>query len=229
MGAARFGSTFYARMGLAMLLFIVLGFGPFILHRLENGPAASPVLHLHAAAFVLWVCVFTLQAHLMGAGNRALHIRLGTLSPVLAGVMVISAVFVTIESYEHFVEMPGMFTREHFIILPLMDGLLFPVYYTLAFLKRQKAETHKRLMLLSAVMIMDPAVGRLGFTLGSPVYGIILHFGLLAALLIHDRRTLGRVHPVTAVAYILLVLRYAAFFLLAPTEGWVGFVHWLFG
>ena len=99
----------------------------------------------------------------------------------------------------------------------------------LAFLNRRKAEAHKHFMLLAAVMIMDPAFGRLGGTLGNPLIGIALHFGLLAALIVHDRGKLGRIHAITKVAVLVLALRYAAFFLVGPTESWAGLAIWLFG
>ncbi|WCL54544.1 hypothetical protein [Gimibacter soli] len=229
MGAARFGSTFYARMGIAMLLFILAGFGPYVMHRFENGVQASPVLVLHGVVFFIWICVFILQAHLVGAGNRALHMRLGAVSPVLAGLMIATSILLTVETFHTYNNNIPMLSREHFIILPLMDGILFTAYYTLAFVNRRRAEAHKHFMLLAAVMIMDPAFGRLGGTLGNPMIGIVLHFGLLVALVIHDRRKLGRVHMITKVALLVLTLRYAAFFLVGPSEGWAGFTAWLFG
>lgn len=229
MGAARFGSTFYARMGIAMLFFALAGFGPYVMHRFENGVPTSPVLVLHGAVFFIWICAFILQAHLVGAGNRALHMRLGALSPVLAGVMLATSILVTVETFHTYNNNIPMLSREHFIILPLMDGILFAAYYTLAFLNRRKAEAHKHFMLLAAVMIMDPAFGRLGGTLGNPLIGIALHFGLLAALIVHDRVKLGRIHAITKVAVLVLALRYAAFFLVGPTESWAGFAIWLFG
>jgi len=71
--------------------------------------------------------------------------------------------------------------------------------------KRRDAQSHKRLMLSAAIMvIMGPAVGRL--PLAPPTrmgmsFLLLLGLALFIPLLVRDRRTLGHIHPATKLGF----------------------------
>ncbi|SDD83940.1 hypothetical protein [Kordiimonas lacus] len=229
MGSSQTGRRFYVGMGLALILLSILGFTPFMYARFASGGTMSMALVAHGISFFAWLALFTYQASLVRAKNLKKHMKLGQASVGLALIVLASGVVVTGEVFARGDASATPFSPEQFIMLPLMDITIFVVYYTLAIMNRKVPETHKRLMLLVGIMMMDPATGRLGFTLGFPPIGMLFHFGLIAAMCIYDRRTLGQVHKVSWVALAVLTARYAAFFIIGPTEAWAAFTHWLLG
>ena len=227
--AAKAGSTFYVRMGYVLIAFLLAGFIPYIYMRFSGGGTMYPALIVHSLSYVVWFTLFVVQASLVSKRNLKLHRTLGQASLALAVVMTVSALLVTRTVFSTGSAGGMPLAPEHFIILPIMDGLVFPIFYGLGFLNRRSAETHKHYMLLAGILIMDPATGRLGNLLGFPPIGMLFHFGFLAAVWRHDRKTLGGAHVATKVATGVLALRYLAFFVVGPTETWAKFVHWLLG
>jgi hypothetical protein len=222
-------STFYARMGMLMLVLVFAGFVPVMVARLGAGGTMTPALIAHGVCFLVWLLLFIVQAGLIGGKNLKLHMTLGKSSLVLAALMVVTSIIVIQHSYASGSTGGTPFPPKHFIILPLMDIVLFVVFYTLAFLKRGSPLTHKHLMLFVGIMMLDPATGRLGLTLGMPPVALLLHFSLVALVWLHDKKTHGQIHTVTKWATVVLVLRYAGLFVVGPTEAWAKFVTMLFG
>ncbi|MFC4348984.1 hypothetical protein ACFO5Q_14110 [Kordiimonas lipolytica] len=229
MGTTQTGRSFYVGMGVALILLSFLGFGPFMYERFATGGEMSPMLAMHGVLFFGWLVLYTYQASLVRARNLRKHMVLGKASIALAIAMAVVSVVVTGEVFARGESSATPFSPEQFVMLPLMDITLFVVYYSLAVLNRKVPETHKRLMLLVGIMMMDPATGRLGLTLGFAPIGLLFHFGLIAALCVYDQRTLGRVHKVSLIAGLVLAARYVAFFAIGPTEAWASFARMLLG
>src|SRR5207253_2479807 len=77
---------------------------------------------------------------------------------------------------------PGIAPRA-FLIVPLTDLLMFAVLFGGALYYRKKAASHKRLMLLTVINFLPPAIARWplpGFTLLGP----IVFFGIPTILMI---------------------------------------------
>ena len=95
-----------------------------------------------------------------------------------------------------------------FAIVPLSGILFFAVVFALAIANTRRPETHKRLMLLAAISILDAAVARWFLTFlappgppGPPPVPVTIAPALVASLLlvvamIADWRRRGRPHPV---------------------------------
>jgi hypothetical protein len=85
-------------------------------------------------------------------------------------------------------------------------------------------------MLLAGILIMDPAVARLVFTLGAPP-PVILFFelGFFAALIGYDIRTRRRPHWASLLGLGLFAIAMLAKLLVAKQPWWAGFVYGIFG
>ena len=83
--------------------------------------------------------------------------------------------------------------------------------------------------LLVARTMLPPALGRAisltGITHPALFFGAAILF--IAAIGIHDGRTLGRVHPVTLWGGLLLVLSFPGRLAIANTDLWLTFAGWL--
>jgi hypothetical protein len=89
---------------------------------------------------------------------------------------------------------------------------------------------HKRFMLLATIALLPAAIGRAMATLfggATPA----LFFGSVGvfvfALVLYDRRTRGRVHPVTLWGGLALMLSFPARLALGKTDLWLTVAEWL--
>lgn len=218
MATNKVSDSFYVRMGLVLIILLFAGFIPFIIARSEAAGPMSPLLVWHGIVTLGWFILYLFQASLIPKGNIKLHMLMGKSSLILAAVLIITAALVAQNSFDRGSSSSTPFTPEHFIILPLLDIVGFTVFYSLAFVKRKQAATHKHFMLLTGIIIMDPGIARLALTIGFMPIGLLIHFGLIGAMILYDRKRDGRIHNATKFGLAFLVLRYAMVFLVGPTE-----------
>ena len=227
----RQGERFFFVMGLILFGLVVAGFVPPAISR-PGGIASMPwLLHVHAAVFVSWFLLFCTQAWLPGAGNIALHMRLGKASVLLAIAMVVLGYFVMRGAYANpAFSIAGMSSTAS-MMFPFTDMVNFSTVYLLALAHRNNPTAHKRLMLLAGILIIDPAVARLiFFTLEAPPPLIMmLELGLLATMIVYHFTTLRRLSWATIVGLILFVLALVGKFAVAQTPAWQSFVVTVFG
>lgn len=222
-------NRFYFKMGLLLLALVIAGFGSAAVMRGSN-PAELPLIyHLHGLSYLLWFSLFILQANLIGKANYALHKKLGYASMLVFASMVVSAILVTTASYERGTSpVPGT-SMQQFLAFPVQDILGLMFFYTMGVLTRGKALLHKHCMLMACIAIMDPALARMSFFLGFPPLTTLLHVGLVGLVIFHDRRTAGKVHPVTWMGLAFVILRVVFIFTVAATPGWESLMDRIFG
>ena len=86
------------------------------------------------------------------------------------------------------------------MVVPLTTCFLFGVFAGAGLACRKRPDAHKRFMMLATIAMLPAAIGRaMGWLFGDATpalfFGAIGFFVL--AIVIYDRRTRGRVHPVT--------------------------------
>lgn len=223
------GERFYFLMGLILIAFLIAGFTPFIYNRISQEGEISLTLVLHGIVYLSWYCLFVFQASLIAHRKIALHIKLGKASLYLAGAILITGFLMMKNAFDQGSTGGTPFTAEHFILLPVMDLILFSIGYTLAYRNRKTASSHKHYMLITSILIMDPATARLAMTLGFMPLGILFHFGFMIALVIYDKKHNGKIHKATLIGLSLLIARYFSFFVIGPTETWSKLIHLILG
>lgn len=184
------GEPFFFGMGLALLAVVVAGFAPSFLARSGDMPL---LLHVHGAVFFAWFVLFCVQARLIGSGYRQLHIRIGQFSVILAATMLALGFFVIRGAYARpDWNIAGM-SASASVMFPATDMINFAIAYGLALANRRKPAIHKRLMLLSGILIIDPAAARLVSALGgeAPLI-LLLEVSLFVALFAYDFKTRGK-------------------------------------
>jgi hypothetical protein len=217
-------------MGLVLLALVVGGFAPQAFIR-PGGVSAMPILlHVHGAVFFSWFALFCMQARLVGVGNIALHKRLGQLSMLLALTMIVLAYFVVRDAYARpDFSIAGM-SGAASVMFPFTDIVNFAIAYGLALTYRATPFIHKRCMLVAGILMMDPAVARLVFTLGAPAPLIlIIEVALFVALIAYDVKTRSRPSWPAMLGLGLYAAAMGAKLTLAQQPGWARFVEVLFG
>ena len=200
---------FYFKMALACMAVAFLGFAPTYWLPLSRGSfSGAPVVHFHGLLFFTWTFYFAFQSWLPVSGRTASHRSLGIAGVSLATTMVIFGVLVAIEAMKRSALIGQPDEGIAFSIVPLSGIAFFGIVFALAIAAVRRPETHKRLMLLAAISLLDAAVARWFLTflappgpLGPPpvpvtILPALVAYLLLVVAIVHDWRRLGRPHPV---------------------------------
>ena len=221
---------FYSRMALFLVFLVLLGFSPSFYLRgiVPSYPRPNPTLPaaviLHGSVFTLWMLAIVAQTQLISARKHEIHMRLGKLTLLLA-VLMIPVMYLTGVWQVARANQPPFTDPLTWTIIPLSVIIPFAVLVWGGWANRRIAQTHKRLMLSAAILVvMGPSIGRLpiappvlpGFTVQ-----FLLGLALFLPLFIWDRRSQGHVHPATKLGFAM-----AAFSVAIPLAVFWGKLPW---
>jgi hypothetical protein len=230
---------FYIAMAIVALAIATAGFVPAALATdIRKGPLTLAVA-AHGMIFSAWLALFLTQSILVPKGHFTAHRRLGYAGVGLAVLMVVSGYFTAITMARRGFDLSGDLIGPtgnplELLVFQLGDLVSFSILVGLAVLLRRRPDSHKRLMLLATVGTLLPAA--LAHIIGhspmlrevkAPIILIPL-VALLFASAVHDRVTLGRIHPVSLwVALALLAWANLRAAVIGPSDAWHQFAAWL--
>lgn len=197
---------FYVGMSCLAIVFTLAAFAPGLIDSETRLAPLTPMVALHGAVFFFWLLLFLTQTMLVRKGNIAVHKRLGTVSAVLAVIMVLLGYHVAIAMARRGYDLSGNLDARTdplaAVAFPLLDVVMFAGLYLAAFLFRRRPAVHKRLMLLTVVAALMPApvadlLGHFSFFHGKQYLTPVLVGIFLASSAIYDWIVLHRVHPVS--------------------------------
>jgi hypothetical protein len=189
---------FYSGMAVAAAVVVFAGFAPTYFLRASYQSTPLPMyLHVHGFLFTTWIALFIAQTSLVAARQTNVHRRLGWATAVLAVVMVIVGTTAGIVSMRGQVEAGNVDQALTFLTTPLFSMVVFATLVAAAIRLRRDSQTHKRLMLLATISILDAAVARLPFEfLRTPSWAFMPATDLLLlAAILYDVASRRRVHP----------------------------------
>jgi hypothetical protein len=212
---------------------VVLGFArTYYLRAYFAGPATSSVLvHLHGLVMTAWVALFVTQVWLISRTRVRLHQQLGYLGIGLATLVIGIGVPTALHAgkFGSPSSPPGV-PPLAFMIVPMFDLLMFALFFGAAIYFRRQPATHKRLMLLTAINFVPPAIARIPVT-ELRALGPLWFFGFPAALAILcvglDTWRQHRLNPVFAIGAVLLIASYVTRLALMGTGTWMSVATWL--
>ena len=240
-------SRFYVTMA---SIFVAIAFSGFFmtywLQVAQGTFTGNPMVHLHGLLFSLWTLFFLSQALLVQNGRLRNHRTWGLLGISLATAMLFTGLAVAIDGLQARLAAGYGDPAKAFTIVPVSGILLFAGLVTAAIANLKRPEWHKRFMLVATAGILQAALARFFFLaatggggpgmrpgIGPPlpiertmVPGFIV-LGLIAAAMIHDHRSHGRVHPAYWWAFGASVLVQLSRPLLAHTQAWYGVADFL--
>jgi hypothetical protein len=199
---------FYFYMALSCVAVAFLGFAPTYWLPLASGTFPSlPVVHFHGVLFFTWTLYFAFQTWLAASGRIARHRTIGMIGVSLATAMTIFGFLAAAGALKRSADAGLADAGIAFTIVPLSGILFFAAVFILAVANTHRPETHKRLMLLAGISILDAAVARWFLTFLAPsgppapppvevtIVPAFVAYLLLVAAMIFDWRTRGRPHP----------------------------------
>lgn len=221
---------YVALFALSLLLLASLAFWPMYLSR--GWSAIDRYTHAHALLGSLWLLVLVIQPLLILRGHRSAHRISGRVFLFIALAFVVSGVLLT-----HFrvSRMPEeVFAREGlYIYLPLAVALLFAAACGLGLHWRRSAAVHARFMVTTALLLLDPVLGRIMFFYFPRLPSEDLYQGITFTLIAVVMALLARSLPISANGrtwyrnYCLGAMATLALFFVVPHTGaWLAFVLW---
>ena len=230
-GAKRKTMTKLASLVMAVSVpLVILAFWPLYLSR----PFASTdrYTHLHAIAGALWLGLLIVQPLAVHRHHYTLHRTLGRISYVLAPLFFVAGILL---SHYRLASMDdATFASEgysHF--LPFYASVVFAASYILGLSYRKLPDAHGRFMLLTAMPLIDPVLGRIIFfyfpAMPHPLLYQAITFTIAtvtAGLLVFSYK--GPSSPRRALIgyFALLVALEIGWFTLARTSEWVSLMAW---
>jgi hypothetical protein len=207
-----------------------VAFWPFYLSR----PFAKidVYTHLHAVTGTLWLLLLLVQVIAVETRCFGWHRRLGRTSYVLAPLFVLSAALL---SHFRLASMDeAKFAAEgSSAFLPFYAGVIFAAAFTCALVFVRDRAAHGRFMLLTAIPMIDPVLGRVMFfhlpPLPSPWLYQTVTFAIataIAAALVFSYRRQGAAQHALRGYFVLLVVLELGWFFFSPTAAWLGLVRW---
>jgi hypothetical protein len=224
-------TRFFARSALVMLAMVLLAF-PFTYFGpvLRQTQAFSPVHHIHGLLFFAWIGLYAAQTYLVATGRTARHRELGLAGIAISAMMLPLGIMLAIKAINRRIAEGNAYPFD-FTLYNMVDITTFTLLMIASIASvTRRIDWHRRFSFGAALCLVGPAISRWflppwfinmpqlpPWTDMAPNLTADL---FLIALVMHDRRTLGRVHPATWMVIALLVPLHAATPFLAGTAAW---------
>ncbi len=182
-------------MAVAAAIAVLVGFAPTYYLRPRFVPSPLPFyLHVHGLIFSTWIAFFLAQATLVAARRTDVHRKLGWIGAGLAALMVVVGTSAGILSGQRDVAAGQEDAALAFLTVPLFSMVVFLALVAAAVSLRRQTETHKRLMLLATISLLDAPLAR--WPGGPSLFQVYVLMDLLiVAGVLYDVVTRRRVNP----------------------------------
>ena len=155
---------FFITASILVVAAILIGFGPtfYLKPFFESPPVARTVIYLHGFVMAAWVLLFLVQVYFISAKKIKLHQRLGYIGVGLAVVVVVVGLIVAIAATKYgSATAPADISPLQFMIVPFTDMVVFAILFGAAVYYRKNSPNHKRLILLTMMNFLPPALARI--------------------------------------------------------------------
>ncbi len=241
-GAAATGRRFFhAAIAVVMLALTIAGFHPYYVRGVGEGGRIieAPLVTLvaaHGSLATAWFVLFLVQAALIPAGKRRIHMKLGWgaaavgLGVAVSGTLLaLASVRLTPQPFQFF----GIAYKE-FLLVMFTEMAAFAAFLTAGLLWRRRPEKHRAMMLLASLSILAGATSRM--PVFYPVFGQAGWTGLfgpiftLGIIVVAARTWLsGRADLWLTGGYVAVALVYLIAWTAAVTPSWHGVLQMAFG
>lgn len=207
----------YRKLGYIFLLIIpltIIGFYPSYFGQFpEFNGYIDTLVHLHFFLSVLWIAILITQPFLILNKNYKWHKLIGKSTYVIFPLWILSflvMIYKVIDKEDY-----------TYLVFPIGNMFILIILYILAIKHRKTTAKHMRYMIASAIVLIDPTIGRWTFNIfendliGMPITYAIMNL-ILIGLIRMDRRN-GKDYQPYVVALICFLLYNLAFFIVFLT------------
>ena len=157
--------------------------------------------------------------------------QFGLFGIALASAMILVGFFTAVAAAKYgSSSTPPVISPLAFLTVPIFDIALFAVLFAAAIYYRRRPANHKRLMLLTVLNFLPPALARIPIE-SIQSTGPLFFFGFPTVLalgsLAYDTWQNRRLNVVFLVGAIILIASYPIRLMLSDTKAWLSFATWL--
>lgn len=227
----RYDRRLFAAAAVLFPILILIGFAQTYYLKLAFGtpPLRSWLVHVHGLVMTLWVVFFISQVWLIRSKSHRTHMKLGLLGIALAIVVFVVGFFTAVGGAKYASGPPAIDPMQ-FLIVPFLDVWIFAGLFSAAIIYRKRPADHKRLMLLTAINFLPPAIGRFPFEPFTSA-GPLAFFGVPAAitivLLVIDTWRNRKLNVPFLIGSVVLIASYPLRLMFMGTTTWMTFATWL--
>ena len=228
-----FEHRFFAAFAAVFVIAVLVGFGPtFYLKPLFNTPPiARTIIWIHGFVMAAWVVLFVAQVYFISSKRIKVHQKLGIVGVIIAPLLVVSGLFLTIAAAKYgTAAAPPNIPPLSFMIVPFGDLIVFSILFGAAMYFRKKAADPKRLILLTMLCLLPPAIARFPGGMTND-FGPLWFFGvptLLAIVFIGlDTWRTGKLNKAFLVGGVFFVAAMWLRLPLSSTPLWLDFATWI--
>jgi FtsH-binding integral membrane protein len=225
---------FFIGMALAMTLVVFIGFArSFFMSFLwtEHDPHASsePVYYIHGAFAAAWMAISVIQPLLIARRRVKWHRQVGWLGAAVAGLVVLASIVVLLASAARPAD-SALPPTPLDVLGVLLSGIgMFGVLVGLAIAFRRDGPSHKRLMFLATINLLQAAIVRIPLAFlydAGPLTTFLLAYTFIVPLVVWDIGVLRRMHPATRWGGLGLIASLPVRLWLSRTAVWLTAAKW---
>src|SRR6478736_3482120 len=191
--------AFYTGIAIAAALVVLVGFSRtyFLRPYFETAPLDT-AFHAHGLVFSAWIALFVAQTSLVAKRRIDVHRKLGWTGACLAALMVVVALNAAVHGAHRDIAAGYEIESLRFFTTPVLAMAMFASLVALGVLARARPETHKRLMLLGTISLLDAAVARwpISGLADAPLAQYAVADAFIAAAMLYDFASRRSVSPV---------------------------------
>lgn len=224
---------FFIVLAAALIVAVLVGFGPTFYFKpfFNNPPVARSIIYVHGFVMSAWVLLFTVQVYFISSKRIKLHQKLGIAGVGLAIIVFITGIMVAIAAAKFgTAAAPPNIPPLEFMIVPFGDMIVFAILFGAAVYYRKNSPNHKRLMLLTVINFLPPAIARFPGGL-TDQYGPLWFYGvptvITVALLALDTWYNRKLNKVFLFAATFLIFAMWIRLPLSSSGPWLKFAAWL--
>ena len=221
---------------MVFIIVAIVGFYPGFISVLSGERPNPPAfVHIHAIVMLLWLALLLIQVSLVRFSRVNIHRIAGLFSVLLAPVLVISLCYVSLYGLYSAIGTAAMEVKSNIFWMQCYSVVLFTWFYIWALSTRKRdPETHKRAIVMSTLILLHAAIGRISWL---PFYDVpnnvnavhLYNFTLILPSLVYDVLTIGKIHR----TYIIGLSVFAVCILITAIVWgelwWLNFVYVMFG
>lgn len=228
-----FERRFFLVIAILFPVVALIGFAPtYYLKPLFNTPPIPrTVIHLHGLLMSAWIVLFIAQVYFIRSTRIKTHQQLGLLSVILGIVIIVTGLVTAVAAtkYGSSSTPPGV-DPLGFMVVPFFDMVVFAGLFAAAIYYRRNGPNHKRLMLLTVLNFLPPALARFPFGL-TAAFGPLWFFGIVDLVTIIfvavDTWRNKKLNKVFLVGSIFLIASHWLRLAIGSTAAWATFATWL--
>lgn len=144
----------------AVMVITIAGFFNSYIKFLPDADKYPTVIHIHFAAFVLWLALMVVQPILIRRKKYELHRKMGRISYLIAPVLVITILILVRKQTMREIgisESNAAVTA----FIGLLDAISFSVYYLIAMANQRNVRWHVAFLIGATLVVLNPGMSRL--------------------------------------------------------------------